>query len=219
MFANRWQFWMWVFIFFAPSYEVVRGWRCCIPEDCKTKWQWRSVFICNGSLVENSGSQPLLCSPLQSYSCSHFRSVTLFVFIFFCTIFICVFLLFHKCVFLFLKTTAVTLINSIRHGQWRTDLENRSEATSVPQRIVLLGQGHQRHSKKSFNADMKSQKTSAPTNEPPSLIQSTLAPSIDSNSWLDNISTSQLHNTGTSDDSNSFIDGYTGTKLLIGEHG
>lgn len=137
----------------------------------------------------------------------------------FCTIFICVFLLFHKCVFLFLKTTAVTLINSIRHGQWRTDLENRSEATSVPQRIVLLGQGHQRHSKKSFNADMKSQKTSAPTNEPPSLIQSTLAPSIDSNSWLDNISTSQLHNTGTSDDSNSFIDGYTGTKLLIGEHG
>lgn len=144
-------------------------------------------------------------------------TVTLFIFRF-CIISICASVLLHKCVLLSLNITAVTLISSLRHGQWQRDSESPSQTTSAPQRIVLLGQGLQKQSKKSLTADIKSQKTSAQTNEPPSLIQSSVASFVDSNSWLDNTSTSQLDNTQTPENNKSFIDDYTGTTPLIGEH-
>ncbi|XP_044191763.1 uncharacterized protein si:ch211-199g17.2 [Thunnus albacares] len=106
---------------------------------------------------------------------------------------------------------AVTLINSLRHGQGQSDPERTQlePYTVQSQRIVLLGQDLRRQSKRSH-------KTSAQTNKPPSLIQSTVASSVNSNSWLNNISTSQLDKTQMSANSNSFLDGYTGTKPLIG---
>lgn len=118
------------------------------------------------------------------------------------------------------NTTAVTLIHSLRHGQGQCETTSAQleHYNTQSQRIVLLGQDRHRQSKKYFNADMKSHKTSAQTNKPPSLIQTTVSSSINSKGWLDNISTSQFDNTQMSQNSNSFLDGYTGTKPLIGEH-
>lgn len=122
------------------------------------------------------------------------------------------------------KTSAVTLINILRDGQGEP--ESHSETTPVQlqhypiqsQRIVLLGQNQQRCSKKSL-------KTSAQTNKPPSLIRSTVAPPIRSEVWSNDTPTPLLDNTQTSpepsvlsENSNSFLDGYTGTEPLIGEH-
>lgn len=62
-------------------------------------------------------------------------------------------------------------------------------------------------------------------NTPPSLKQSSVAPSAEPVGWLNKISTSLPDSTQTSpekgvlsENSNSFLDSYTGTKPLIGEH-
>lgn len=114
------------------------------------------------------------------------------------------------------NTTAVTLINILRHGQRQGGAVQLEHNQS--QRIVMLSQNQQRWAKKSH-------KTSAETNKPPSLMQSTVAPSIKSEGWLKNTPASLLGNTQTSpalsvlsENSDSFLDGYTGTEPLIGEH-
>ncbi|KAM9838176.1 uncharacterized protein ACBR49_016912 [Aulostomus maculatus] len=76
---------------------------------------------------------------------------------------------------------------------------------------------HRRRSKKS----LKSQETLAQSSVPPRQIHSTAASSIESEDWLDNVSPSQLDNTQMStqhsvQEENNFIDGYTGSKPLIG---
>ncbi|XP_045914099.1 uncharacterized protein LOC123976200 isoform X3 [Micropterus dolomieu] len=121
------------------------------------------------------------------------------------------------------ENNVVTLINILRYGQGQGKPENHSETTSVlfkhnpihPQRIVLPPQNQRRQSKKSL-------RTSAETNKPPSLIQSTLD-SIKAEDWLSNMSVSLLDNTPMSaepsvlsEKSSSFIDSYTGTEPLIG---
>ncbi|XP_044027954.1 uncharacterized protein si:ch211-199g17.2 isoform X2 [Siniperca chuatsi] len=113
--------------------------------------------------------------------------------------------------------------NENNDGQWQGEPESHSETTSVQlehnpiqsQRIVLPPQNQWRQSKKSL-------KTSTETNKPPSLIQSTVA-SVKSEGWLNNTSASLWDNTQTStevsvlsENSNSFLDGYTGTEPLIG---
>ncbi|XP_040909596.1 uncharacterized protein LOC121192106 [Toxotes jaculatrix] len=128
------------------------------------------------------------------------------------------------------ENDAVTLINSLREWQGQGAPETDSETTSVlledypiqSQRIVLLAQNKWRWFEKSRKADMIQHKTSAQTNEPPALIQST-ASSVKSEGWLKNISASQLDNTQKSSEpclpptkSSSFLDCYTGTKPLIG---
>ncbi|XP_071356903.1 uncharacterized protein [Trachinotus anak] len=120
------------------------------------------------------------------------------------------------------ENDAVTMINSLR--DWQVEPESNSEITSLQledysmqsQRIVLLARNQLRRSGKSHKADMISHKTSAH-------MRSTVAPPIKSESWLKNITASQLRNTlmspepsVLSDNSNSFLDGYTGTRPLIG---
>ncbi|XP_070702778.1 uncharacterized protein [Pempheris klunzingeri] len=119
---------------------------------------------------------------------------------------------------------AVTLINILRNGQRQVEPEIGSETTSMPlehcptqsQRIVLLTKSQQIWSEKSL-------KTSAETNKPPSPIQSAIAPFVKSDSWLQKASMSPWDNTQMphelsvlSENSSSFLDGYTGTKPLIG---
>ncbi|KAM7384209.1 hypothetical protein PAMA_011516 [Pampus argenteus] len=95
---------------------------------------------------------------------------------------------------------ALTLINSLRHGQGQIKPMSYSE-TGGYHRTVLFGQNHQGQSEKPFDIDMKSHTTSAET---------TIASSVNSKGRLDNASTS------TAKESNSFLDGYTGAKPLIG---
>ncbi|XP_051247004.1 uncharacterized protein LOC127358162 [Dicentrarchus labrax] len=114
------------------------------------------------------------------------------------------------------ENDAATLINILSHGQGEP--ESHSEATSVQlehnpiqsHRIVLLAKNQQKHSQ-----------TSAETNKAPSLIQSTVAPSVTSEGWVNNMSlldnSQMLPETSVlSDNNKSFLDGYMGTKPLIG---
>ncbi|XP_018553133.1 uncharacterized protein si:ch211-199g17.2 [Lates calcarifer] len=111
---------------------------------------------------------------------------------------------------------AVTLINSLRSWQGQGEPESHR---SQSQRIVLLGKNEQRWSEKFLKANVTSHKTY----KLPVLMQSTVAPLIKSQGWLKNISASQFDNTQMvsepsvlSDNSNSFLDCYTGAKPLIG---
>lgn len=119
------------------------------------------------------------------------------------------------------NTSAVTLMKMLRG-----ELDSHSETTSMQlehspiqsHRIVFFAQNQEGWSKKSL-------RTSAETNTPLSLIHSTGAPSVKSVGRLNNTSTSLPDNTQTSHEksvlsknSKSFLDGYRGTKPLIGEH-
>lgn len=119
------------------------------------------------------------------------------------------------------NTTAITLISSLRDGQGNGEPESYPEAAAVhfdhypsqSQRIVLLAQNQWKQAEKSSKADMTSH-----------LLQLTVAPPVKSDGWLKNSSTSEFDNTQVLSDpsvlsgsSNCFLDGYTGTKPLIGE--
>ncbi|XP_068432452.1 uncharacterized protein [Clinocottus analis] len=101
---------------------------------------------------------------------------------------------------------AVTLITILKDGQGQSEPEGHSETTSVQlehkliksQRIVLLSQNQERPSTKSL-------KTSAETNKTVSFIKS--------EGWFENTSPEP---TVLSENSNSFLDDYTGTTPLIG---
>ncbi|XP_035038148.2 uncharacterized protein LOC118124452 isoform X2 [Hippoglossus stenolepis] len=122
------------------------------------------------------------------------------------------------------ENDAVTLIKTVR--EWQGGPESHSQTTSVQleqhsvqsQRIVLLGRHELRRSERSLDADVISHKMSTQTNNP-YLMHSTAAPTIESEGWLTNISTSHSNHTepsGFSENSSSFLHGYRGTKPLIG---
>nr|XP_019945871.1 PREDICTED: uncharacterized protein LOC109631493 isoform X3 [Paralichthys olivaceus] len=122
------------------------------------------------------------------------------------------------------ENDAVTLIQTVR--DWQGEPESHSQTTSVQleqhslqsQRIVLLGRNQLLRSERSLDADVISRKTSTQTNNP-HLTHSSAAPTIKSEGWLTNTSTPQSNNieaTVFSENSSSFLDGYTGTKPLIG---
>ncbi|XP_076609944.1 uncharacterized protein LOC143334879 [Chaetodon auriga] len=118
------------------------------------------------------------------------------------------------------ENDAVILINLLRDGQGEPESDSGKVSVQLEhcpiqsQRIVVLAQNKWRQSKKSF-------KTSAGTNKPPSLIQSTVTPSVKSEDWFNNTYSSLSDNTQMSpfsdlSENNSFLDGYTGTTPLIG---
>nr|XP_046273649.1 uncharacterized protein LOC124074604 [Scatophagus argus]XP_046273650.1 uncharacterized protein LOC124074604 [Scatophagus argus]XP_046273651.1 uncharacterized protein LOC124074604 [Scatophagus argus]XP_046273652.1 uncharacterized protein LOC124074604 [Scatophagus argus] len=116
------------------------------------------------------------------------------------------------------ENDAIILINILRDEQG--EHESYSETASVQlehspiqsHRIVLLSHNQPGWSEKSL-------RMSAETNRPHSLTQSTVAPSVKSESWLSNTSVQMSPKTSVlSENSSSFLDGYTGTKPLIGLH-
>ncbi|XP_071401787.1 uncharacterized protein [Centroberyx affinis] len=130
------------------------------------------------------------------------------------------------------EADAVTLLNTFRRGQGQSEPWSQSETTSAQlerpavqsQRVVLPPQKHLRQSKKPVGQPLKAitqlQTTSAQTDKPLPLIQSTAAPPV---KLKENASVLQMGNNWKSleppvqsENSNSFIDGYTGTKPLIG---
>lgn len=112
------------------------------------------------------------------------------------------------------KTIAVKVISYVRDGQGNGEPESNPEAAAVDtQRIVLLAQNQWGRSEKSSKADMTSH-----------LLHSTVALPVKSDDRLKYISTSESDSTWVlpepsvlSRSSNCFLDGYTGTKPLIGE--
>lgn len=188
---------------FACSYEVVWGWRCCLPEDGYMQREWWSVTIhlfrtVALNLYYDLPFKPTLGLPI-SCVCHPW----------------CFFVALFPWAHLFLtpygslslsNTSAVALINVLRQGRSETESVQLEHCPIQSHRIVLLAQNERRRSEKSFKA-------SAETNKAPSRIQSTASPSIKSAGWFNSTCSSLLDSTQT-----CFLDGYTGTRPLIGEH-
>ncbi|XP_053302705.1 uncharacterized protein si:ch211-199g17.2 isoform X2 [Pleuronectes platessa] len=125
------------------------------------------------------------------------------------------------------ENDAVTLIAAVKTVRdWQGGPECLSQATSgqlephsdQSQRTVLLGSHQLPNSESSLDADVISHKMSTQTNNP-YLMHSTAAPTVESEGWLTNTSTSHSNNTEPSvisENSSSFLHGYRGTNPLIG---